>query len=690
MSDYLLEVGLEEMPAHLVTSSERQLVDLLEKFLKKNRVSFNKIVPYSTPRRLALLVKNIALSTQAVDEENRGPSLKIAKNQSGEWTKAAIGFAHGQKIDTDDLIEKDGYVYAQKHVDGIDSKLILKNIGSQVIEKMRFSTYMRWANFDLEYIRPIRWLVSLFDEEVVPFKILNVASGRYSRGHRFLGHQKLEIKKADQYEASLKKEFVIVDSDKRKQIIVDQLKDLAKKNNWVLKIDQNLLEEVNNIVEYPTAFAGSFDKKYLQLPDIVLITSMRDNQRFFYVTDQQGALLPYFVSVRNGDSNYLQNVVSGNEKVLVARLEDAEFFYNEDLKRSIDYFVKKTDHLVFHEKIGSMTQHMQRVEEIALSLSSQLKLDKNETEDLVRASEIYKFDLNTAMVGEFSELQGKMAGIYAEKFGENKQVSAALGEQYLPDSSEGDLPKSKLGALLSLSDKLDQIFAFFSIGQVPKGSNDPYGLRRAALGIVRIIKEFSFDFSLNKLVSDISKNSLDKECFSKLKKTYTSESNLNSIIDFIVDRIRQVENNTRYDILDTVLTKTETGNILSLFKSISLLKKHADDSDFRDVIESLSRVQNLSKKNTEYKPIDETLFVNDSEKNLYAASLKLAQQKDIADDPEDFYQKLASLKNVINDYFQENMIMDNDEKIRVNRLSQLSLLNSYISKLGSLNKLIIK
>ncbi|MFT9266874.1 glycine--tRNA ligase subunit beta [Oenococcus sp.] len=690
MADYLLEIGLEEIPAHLVTSAEDQLVSRSEDFLKKHLLHYDRVQAFSTPRRLAILVRNLADFSDSTDEEHRGPSLKVAKDSDGAWTKAAQGFARGQKMSPDDFTERDGYVYLTKHIDGVAASEILKSIATEVVEQMKFSTYMRWADYKLEYVRPIRWLVSLLDKAVVPFTVLDVQAGRVTRGHRFLNTGEVIIAQADDYEKDLADAFVIANAQTRKETIRKQIHELADQHGWHLHIDQDLLEEVNNIVEYPTAFAGSFSEKYLSLPDIVLITSMRDNQRFFYLTDEQGQLLPHFISVRNGNGDHLDNVISGNEKVLIARLEDAKFFFQEDQKHSIDFFMAKANHLIFHAKIGIVVQHMARVSKIAALLADKMGFSESETQDLQRASQIYKFDLTTAMVGEFSELQGTMAGIYAGLFGENAVVSQALSEQYLPSSSEGSLPQSRVGALLALSDKLDSLFSFFACGLIPSGSNDPYGLRRAALGLVRIIADQKWRFSLKELLTDLSGLVLAKQgAFAEIQDQNLTRIN-GQLNAFIVDRIRQLSDGSRYDLLDAATSKIEQGDVELILRRISFLASHADDTNFKAVVEALARVQSLAEKNPSQEKVDPDLFVNDSEKALYSASQAYFADQISQLDDQAVYNYFASLKDPINDYFDSNMILDKDPQIKKNRLAQIHLLNEQISTFGDFRKIVTK
>ncbi len=686
--NYLLEIGLEEMPAHVVTPSINQLAQKASKFLKENRISFSEIEKFSTPRRLSLIIKDIADKQPDIDVKAKGPSKKIAQDADGNWTKAAQGFARGQGLTADDIffeeLKGDEYAYIQKHEAGKDVDEVLQGI-TEVITSMTFPTRMRWANYDFEYIRPIHWLVSLLDDTEVPLKVLDVESGRMTRGHRFLGED-VEIDNVRNYVQKLREQFVIVDAQERKDLISEQIQTIADDNNWVVDVDSDLLEEVNNLVEYPTTFHGKFDKKYLEIPEEVLITSMKDNQRYFYVRNQSGQLEPDFISVRNGNSEHIENVIQGNEKVLVARLEDADFFFKEDQKKTIADYVDKLKTVNFHVKIGTMYEKMQRVHQISEYLAGVFGLDTNEKKDLLRASDIYKFDLVTSMVDEFPELQGVMGEKYASIMGETDGVAQAIREHYMPISAEGDLPATKVGATLAIADKLDSLVTFYAVGLIPSGSNDPYALRRQAYGIVRILDHNNWSMDLNNLQEYLIGNLT-------VPNSLDLKANEKDLDDFIIDRVRQLLNTTsiRNDIVDAVTSGTNLDPI-SMINTAKVLQKHVADVDFKTTMEALSRIVNLAKKadfeySTQLK-LDESLFENPSEKQLETQINAIYDADD--QDAAQLYNQLASLKDVINSYFDENMIMDKNEAIKKNRLTQLVIGNNIIAKLGDLSKIVVK
>lgn len=688
-NSYLLEVGVEEMPAHVVTPSIKQLHKRVADYLKEERISFDNIQEFATPRRMALLIDGLSDKQPNIDESVKGPAKKIAQDADGNWTKAAIGFTRGQGATVDDIEFKDvkgvEYVFVEKHIAGKPVAEVLKGL-PDIITAMNFPTLMKWGYNNLQFIRPIRWLVSLLNDQVVPFKILDVEAGRTTRGHRFLGHN-IELQQATDYEQALHDDFVIADQTKRKQVIEKQIDQIVSANDWVIDKDPDLLEEVNNLVEWPTAFSGSFDKKYLVLPDAVLITSMKDNQRFFYLRDHQGNLLPNFIAVRNGNTDYLDNVIKGNERVLVPRLEDAKFFYEEDQKISIAEYVERLKKVSFHDKISSMYDKMQRVAVIAAVLGKRLNFSDEELADLDRAAHIYKFDLTTQMVGEFAELQGVMGEIYAKLFGEKADVAQAIREHYMPISAEGALPESKIGAVLAIADKLDSIMSFFAVGMIPSGSNDPYALRRQAFGIVRIIADRNWHLPLLNIQPEIIKAFNDAD----LDVSVDITKNAGEVRSFFMDRLHQLLSGqkTQHDVIDAV-TDTRTDDIENVLDAANAIKAHHNDDNFKEVIEALTRVLRIAKKgqDTEAK-VDPSLFQNPSEQKLYDAVNDLTARVGQRSVEEDF-TALRSLAPIINEYFDENMIMDKNEEIKNNRLAQLGILARQTYLIGNLDKLIVK
>lgn len=671
----LVELGLEELPAYVVTPSEKQLGDRMVAFLNEKRLAFEGIQTFSTPRRLAVRVTGLADAQTDLTEDFKGPSKKIALDAGGNFTKAAQGFVRGKGLTTDDIefreVKGEEYVYVTKHEAGKAAKEVLADI-PEILSAMTFPVNMHWANNTFEYIRPVHTLTVLLDDEALDLDFLDIHSGRVSRGHRFLGHE-IEIASADSYEEDLRRVFVIADAKERQDMIVNQIKDIEKAQNVQVEIDDELLNEVLNLVEYPTAFMGSFDTKYLEVPEEVLITSMKNHQRYFVVCDQAGKLMPNFISVRNGNAEYLESVIKGNEKVLVARLEDGEFFWREDQKLKIADLVAKLDNVTFHEKIGSLSEHMKRGKVIAAYLAEKAGASAEESKALARAAEIYKFDLLTGMVGEFDELQGIMGEKYALLAGEDAAVATAIREHYLPNSADGDLPETKVGALLALADKLDTILSFFSVGLIPSGSNDPYALRRATAGVVRIMDTFGLKIPMDELIDNLYALSFDS-------LTYEHKA---EVMDFIRARVeKMMSKSVSKDIKEAVLTGSNFV-VAEMLEAADTLVEASKAADYKAAVESLSRVFNLAEKAPADVTVDASLFENDEEKALAQAAAKL----NLSGSASDKLAQLFALSPVIDKFFDNTMVMVDNEAVKNNRLAILAELTAKASSVAAFNKL---
>ena len=675
VKNLLVELGLEEMPAYVVTPSMKQLRDKMGAFLTDHRLTFEKIEMFSTPRRLAVRVVGLADKQSDLTEDFKGPSKKIALDADGNFTKAAEGFVRGKGLTVEDItfreIKGEEYVYVTKEEVGRPVEEIIPAV-TEVLQALTFPVSMHWANNTFEYIRPVHTLTVLLDERAFDLDFLDIKSGRTSRGHRFLG-QETEIASADSYEDDLRAQFVITNPLEREKMIVEQIRDLEAEHSVSIEIDEDLLNEVLNLVEYPTAFLGNFDAKYLEVPEEVLVTSMKEHQRYFVVRDSEGKLLPHFISVRNGNAEHLENVIKGNEKVLVARLEDGEFFWREDQKLAIADLVEKLSNVTFHEKIGSLAEHMERTSKIAALLAQEAGLDADETADLARAAAIYKFDLLTGMVGEFDELQGIMGEKYALLAGENAAVAAAIREHYMPTSADGELPDTKVGAVLALADKLDTILSFFSVGLIPSGSNDPYALRRATQGVVRILDKFGWNIDLAQLVSRLY----------KLKSDSLSYENQEAVLDFFRARVeKMMDRSIPKDIVTAVLQSTHFV-VRDLVETAGLLAEKAKEDNFKSAVESLSRVFNLAEKAQGQTAVNPALFENQEEKDLAAAIEKVELTADLAAN----LDQLFALSPVIDAFFDHTMVMAEDEAVRNNRLALLASLTAKAGQLAQFNQI---
>ncbi|WP_445506327.1 glycine--tRNA ligase subunit beta [Niallia sp. 03190] len=684
--DLLLEIGLEEMPARFVTSSTNALKDKVEAWLNEKQLAYTGVQAFSTPRRLAVLVSELDEAQKDVEEEAKGPAKKIALNEQGEWSKAAVGFTRGQQMTVEDIFFKEingiEYAHVKKFIKGQATNELLTEL-KDIILSLTFPKNMRWANKDLRYIRPIKWIVALFGKEVIPFTITNVTTSNTSLGHRFLGEE-ITFERPSDYEEVLLGQFVMANAAERKKAIVSQIKKLEEENNWVIPIDEDLLEEVTNLVEYPTALFGKFEESFLELPNEVLITSMKEHQRYFPVKSKQGTLLPFFVTVRNGDHQHLEKVAKGNEKVLRARLADAAFFYKEDQKLQIETLLEKLQSIVYHEEIGTLAEKVNRVRTLTNKMADMLQLNELEKQNAARAAQIAKFDLVTNMVYEFPELQGLMGEKYALQKGEKAEVAKAIYEHYMPRHAEDDTAPSNEGAVLSIAEKLDTIVAFFSIGLIPTGSQDPYALRRQATGIVQTLKNKNWALSLEELINI---------CISNCTNTFkvSKEEVYQQIISFFKLRIKHIlqEEGIRYDLIEAVLGN-DVGNIASLIRKAHVLEAHKEEEGFKEGMEALSRVINISSKAATAGEVEQSLFENDYEISLYNSFLSVKEKLENTNNEEEYFQLLFSLKESISNYFDHTMVMAEEEKVKENRLKQMVKLAELIKLFANVNEVIVK
>ncbi|MDY0408466.1 glycine--tRNA ligase subunit beta [Virgibacillus soli] len=668
----LFEIGLEELPARFIDDAEKQLFNKTKDWLTELRIDFKNLRTYSTPRRLAVYIEGVAEEQTTLQEEVRGPSLKIAKDQDGNWTKAAIGFTKGQGKTTEDIeikeVQGTEYIFVNKVIEGKRSETLLKSF-SDVILSIHFGKNMRWGNESIKYVRPIRWLVALYDKHVIPFEISHVKTSNITYGHRFLG-ETITLQHPDDYEAELEKNYVIVDRMKREQLILSGIKEVEKIQHVHVRVEKDLLDEVCNLVEFPTAFLGDFDQEYLKLPSEVLITSMKEHQRYFPVYDQDEKLLPHFVGVRNGDSHCIDKVVKGNEKVLRARLADAQFFFEEDKKNNLEYFQEKLTKVVFQEKLGTISDKVARIKVIVQQLSDLLQVTEEEKQHAIRAAEICKFDLMTNMVNEFTELQGVMGEKYARFFKEDAAVAQAISEQYMPSHAKGKLPESVTGTLLSVADKLDTIIGCIYVGLRPSGSQDPYGLRRQAIGVFKMVEKNDWDISLKQLLSIPIHIFLQDQHIQGISK----EELINQVTEFMKQRAVFILNEygIEADVIQAVLAG-DLDNFSYMIKKANLLSEKRHEESFKTVHEALERVLNLAAK-SENGQVDKQYFETDSERALYDTWKESMESFQRANDEKNAQVALGALDklaNPIHAFFDNNMVMAEDQHIRANRLALL-------------------
>lgn len=669
--DFLLEIGLEEMPARVVPGAVRQLREKMAAWLAEVRLPHETIRAFATPRRLAVLVTGLAEKQDDLHQEIKGPPRNIAVDDSGAWTKAALGFARSQGVSPDELVFRDvggaSYVFAVKDTPGRPARELLEEGLPQLIAGLHFPKQMRWGSETLRYIRPIRWLVALLDEEVVPVEVAGVASGRLTRGHRFLG-ETVSLRHPSEYEEKLREQWVIADVDERRRMIVEQVNALAQEKGWKVPMDEDLLEEIVHLLEYPTVLYGSFDPAYLAIPSPVLITSMREHQRYFPVTDDSGALLPYFVTVRNGDGRHLDVVRKGNEKVLRARLSDARFFYEEDQKLPIDKAVSKLEQVVFHEGLGTMGDKLRRVRQIAMALAPRFGLDEESRKHLSRAAEICKFDLVTQMVYEFPELEGIMGEVYAKLAGEAEAVSRAVFEHHLPRHAGDELPKTPVGTVLSLADKLDTLAGFFSLGLIPTGSQDPYALRRQANGVVQILVHGAYDIPVEDLLSTALAAYRERLGLPRPADTVMEE-----LREFLFQRLKHLlqEEQVRHDCIEAVFASTRHG-LAGMAERARLLHEEVAREAMKATCEAFTRVKNLAVKATE-AAVDPRQLTEPAEIRLYETyrETRAAWETTTSTDARRQLAVLSQLTEPVHRFFADVMVMVEDDAVRTNRLALL-------------------
>lgn len=682
--DLLLEIGIEEVPAHFMPGILAQLKEKATAKFQEMRLDFDEVTTLGTPRRTALLVKNLAETQQGASSEYKGPSTAIAFDKDGNPTKAAIGFARGKKVDVADLVVKDGYVYAVSSEEGKQTVELLPTLLKELVEGLNFPKNMRWGDLDFRFVRPLRWLVALYDEEVIDFTVANVKSGRVSRGHRFLSEGDFTINKASDYEQACKDAFIIVDQEKRRDIIKAQIEEIAKAHNGHAEITEDLLEEVIYLVEYPTALCGTFEDKYLKLPKEAVMTPMRDHQRYFPVLDDNNNLLPLFITVRNGGDYCLDKVQHGNERVLRARLADAQFFFDEDRKHSLYDYVEKLKTVVFQEGLGTIYDKANRLAELSAFIGEKVNATEDEIKTTKRAAILAKADLVSAMVCEFTELQGIMGREYALLDGEGQEVATAIYEHYMPRFAGDAEPASVAGRLVSLADKMDNIVATFSRGLVPTGSQDPFALRRQALGIVHTIIEANYTIS----ISEIADKAMDLLNITDSEKRAEIQKN---VAEFFTLRLKNVlsDNDVRYDIIDAVLENAD--EVAGTYAKACVTAQEIASGVLNDAIQAFVRVGNISKK-AENNVINEALFTLDEEKALYNIYVAVAKDVETALNNKDYktaIDKMQELTAPINNFFDNVMVMDKDEQIKNNRLALLKNIDTLIKSVADFGKIVL-
>lgn len=715
MEKLLFEIGTEEIPAKFMPGILKQLKELAAAKMQELRIPFEDITVYGTPRRMAFIAGGVAETQADVVVEAKGPSVKIAY-VSGAPSKAAQGFARGQGVDVKDLVVRDNYVYAVKHLAGQPVVELLPGLLMDILTSLSFPKTMRWADYEFRFVRPIRWMVALFGDQIIPVEICDVKSGKFSMGHRFMQQSlkaaaesqgllsaalskvgnkvysalagvkgAVEIPSAGDYKKVMYDNFVMVDQDERRALILQQIKDLAAQNGGEAEINEDLLEEVNYLVEWPTALCGKFEEKFLSLPKECIITPMREHQRYFPVLDEDGNLLNKFITVRNGGSEHLDIVTHGNERVLRARLSDAEFFFNEDRATKLEDRLEKLKTVSFQEGLGNMYDKSERLVKMAEMLRFAINTPVDE-EELRRCALLCKTDLVTGMVIEFTELQGVMGREYALLDGEKPEVATGIFEHYLPRFAGDALPATTIGRIVGIGDKLDNICATFSRGLAPTGSQDPYALRRQALGVINILLDANYHISLAKIIAG-TLYLLD------IKPEETGKL-VPQIMEFFKQRLRNLlmDQGIRYDVIDAVFADKRNDDMVDLAVRCKALADYVEAGNAEPLVQVSVRVSNLCKKIEKEVAISGALFKDESENKLH--EVVAAVSKEII--PEivlyDYAAVLKAGEKVIepvNTFFDNVMVMDEDENVKNNRLAMLEEVRGIVNAVGDLSLLVL-
>lgn len=662
MSKYLLEIGVEELPYKFITSAQKQLKESFEKFLEVNGINFENVNVLTTPRRLAVIVDGLADAQPDSTKIFKGPIKKIAYDENGNLSKAGEGFAKKNGIDPSDLYVEDDYVMAKIEVKGKCTKDLLAENIPNLIMKLQGSHFMRWADHEEKFSRPIRWIVSVYNNEELKVKILDIESSKISRGHRSY-EGVIEINNPDEYKTKLKEGFVIVDQEERRNKILEIANAKAAEIGATTRISDDLLEEVTNICEWPVAVVCDFDKEYLNIPDEVTVTVMESHQRYFALFEN-GKLTNKFITIANYIGSDFENIKAGNLRVIKARLDDAVFFVKNDTKKKLEEYVENLKGMTFQKGMGSVYDKTQRLIKLSKQISEELGVNGT---DIIRTAYLCKADLATNLVFEFTELQGFIGSDYARISGENDAVVLGVKEHYFPLNADSELATGVEGQIVGIADKLDNICAVFASGKKPTGSSDPLGVRRAALGIIKTIIENNLEINLPKLIkSALELLPVEADCQADVE-------------EFIIQRLTIfLADSYKKDILEACLIGNPLEKLSDYIKRVQALS--AFESPM--TVENANRVIRILKDNS-FDVIDEDLFQFDEERNLYSAVKSIEELSDYSS----YLNQLIGLNSKVDAFFDKVLVMDKDENIKNNRIALLTLLKGYYCLVADFSKL---
>jgi len=700
--DLLLEIGTEEIPAGYIEPALQQIETLSKRLFTEERIPFKEIRTFATPRRLVLIMKEVSRRQEELILEVLGPAKKTAFDSEGNPTKAAMGFAKSQGVKVEDLVtrkgEKGEYVFALKKQVGRATLNVLPEILRQILSGISFPKAMRWPQSSVRFARPIRWIVALYGTKTVNFSLGKLKAGKLTRGHSLLSPKPIMVKNIAKYEELLKNNYVIVDQEKRKNTIEKAITSATRKTKGSLLEDKELLDEVNYLLEYPTAVLGRFEEKYLRLPREVLVICLRHHLKYFSLVDNEGKLLPYFVGLRDGISEYMDNVREGYERVLSARLKDAEFFFQQDTKRRLEEYVEKLKGVIFQEELGTLYDKTQRIIELSETVAG-LTNGICKKSVLRRIALLCKADSVTEMVGEFPELQGIMGREYARVSGEEKIVADGIYEHHLPLAASGELPRSIEGAIVSIADKIDTIAGDFCVGFVPSGSEDPYGLKRQAQGVIRIILNKKLILPLEVLIDEalvlLRKSAhLNPERLSKISEIKSQ------ILQFFQQRLESAlaEMGFGYDEIDAALAVGFSDLVDAELRARSIhdLRK---SPDFEPIIIAFKRAKNILKQAEDWKIKVGSSDFNESglreveEINLWQGFSRIDKEAEKSLKKREYreaLEKMVSLRKPVDDFFDKVMVMTDDRKLRDNRLALLNRIVDLFCKIADFSKIVVE
>ena len=702
-AELLLEIGVEELPYQFITPALAALKGSAEQLLKDHRLAFQSACTLGTPRRLTLVVTGLATQQTSMVKEAMGPSKAVAFDPTGQPTRAATGFAAGQGVSVQELqirqTPKGEYLFAVKQEQGRPTNVVLKELLSQLISKLSFPKAMKWNSTGVRFARPVRWLVALYGGATLPIEAAGIIAGNRTEGHRVLGNAKgIVVRDSESYLKGLERQGVISDPERRRRMIEEQIATLCKKTGFTLNVDGDLLDQAVYTTECPNAIIGSFKPAYLEVPQEILITSMKEHQGFFSLMHKEtGKLVPHFIAVTNNRAKDMGLIREGNERVLAARLADAKFFFDEDRKVKLEDRVLKLAGVTFQQKLGTMEKKQQRIRKLASMIATSVRPQDYELKQTCeRAADLCKADLLTGVVGEFPELQGIMGGEYAKHDGESEAVSQAIREQYLPRSIEGELPKTIAGQVLSLADRLDSVAAFFYVGLVPTGSEDPFALRRNATAIVRIILEGNLRLNLGKCI-DNAINLVQADGF-KRSQNFESQGR-RQVTEFIFERVRhygRIVHALRDDVIEAVLklAHDKALNLVDLVQRMKALESVTTKPEFDPLIIGFKRAHRLvEKEQWDRKPVDSTRFEHITESALYQATAEEREKMLSALNRGEYGQALDALvrlKPAIDEFFTAVMVNAEDPAVRSNRLSLLQEVDDFFNSFADFSQIVVQ